>query len=159
MNAASSPRDFSAQPYRAHDVNMVMGRAHRAIGSALVPYTRRPSRPVREGITAVLKAIQFFPMYLNGMSTSGLDGALGDASSAIAALDAAVARDRCTIAGRFAQWLHFRRHPEEYTFLAAAPTMSGKGVGNVIPKLFDWHGPFQVYDPKAASDTDPDILH
>ena len=155
MNATMSPRDFSAQPHRAHDVNMVMGRAHHAIGSALVPYTLRPSRLVRERITAVLKAIQFFPMYLNGMSMSGLDGALGDASSAIASLDAAVAHDRGTIAGRFAQWLHFRRHPEEYTVLAAAPTMSGKGVGNVIPKLLNWDGPAQVHDPKP----DPSTRH
>lgn len=155
MNAPTSPRDFSAQPHRAHNVITIIGRAHRAIDNALVPYTRRPSRQVRERIQAVLKEIQFFPMYLNGMSMSCLDGALDDASGAIAALDAAVAHDRGTMAGRFAQWLHLRRHPEEYTFLVAAPTRAGKGVATIIPTLLGWRGPVQVVDRKA----NPDTLH
>lgn len=87
-------------------------------------------------------------MYLNGMSVSGLDGALDDASSAIAALEAAVAHDRGTIAGRFAQWLHFRRHPEEYHIIAQAPTALGKGVGLVIPRFGESFGPTEVFDPK-----------
>ncbi|MET3762151.1 type IV secretory system conjugative DNA transfer family protein [Sphingomonas sp. UYEF23] len=153
IHASTSPRNFSAQPHRAHDVITIIARAHRAIDNALAPYARRPSRQVRERVQAVLKEFQFFPMYLDGMSMSGLDGALDDASGAIAALDADVAHDRGTMAGRFAQWLHFRRHSREYTVLVAAPTRSGKGVATIIPTLLGWHGPVQIIDRKANPDT------
>jgi hypothetical protein len=153
MNAFTPPHDFSGQPYRANDVVKTIRRAHLAVGSALVPYTRRASRRVRERITDVLKAIQFFPMYLNGISIDDIDGALNEASNAIAALDAATAQDRRTIAGRFAEWLHFRRHPEDYVVFAVAPSPSGKGRGVVIPNHLDWNGPVQTHEPKADPDT------
>ena len=155
MNAFTPPGDFSGQPDRAHDVIATIGRANHALGRALVPGNRRLPRQISERMLDVVKAIQFLPMYLDGVATINLKNALSDALGAIAALDAAVERDRRTIAGRFARWLHFRRHPEEYTVLVAAPTQSGKGVGIVIPSLADWQGPIQVHDPKA----DPNTLH
>jgi len=112
MNAFTPSRDFSGQPDRAHDVITVIGRANRALGSALVLDTRPPSRRISQLMFDVVNAIQFLPMYLEGTATIDLESALSNAESATAALDAAVLRDRRTIAGRFAQWRHIRRHPE-----------------------------------------------
>lgn len=155
MNAYTPPRDFPEQPHRAHDVIRAIGRAHLSIGSALVPNTRRPSRKIRDRMMDVLKAIQFLPMYLDGLATMDVEGALSDASNAIDALDAAIDHDRGTIAGRFAEWRHFRRHPEEYHVVRVRSTPSGKGVGMVIPQLLKSDAVFQIYDRKA----DPDTRH
>ena len=155
MNAFTSPRDFSGRPHRAHDVITIIGRANHALGRALVPDSRRPSRQLSLRMLAVVKAIQFLPMYLDGIATIDLEAALSETSSAIDALEAAIERDRRTLAGRFAQWLHFRRHPEEYTVFVAAPTRAGKGVATMIPTLLGWRGPVQVIDRKAS----PDTLH
>lgn len=147
MNAFTPSRDFSGQPDRAHDVITVIGRANRALGSALVLDTRPPSRRISQLMFDVVNAIQFLPMYLEGTATIDLESALSNAESATAALDAAVLRDRRTIAGRFAQWRHIRRHPEQYTILA--PTNSGKGVGIVIPEMLKSGAVLHIYDPKA----------
>ena len=155
MNAFTPPRDFSGQPHRAHDVITIIGRANQALGRALVPPTRRPSRQISDRMLSVVKAIQFLPMYLDGVVTIDLESALSDASSAIDVLDAAVDRDRRSIAGRVAQWLHFRRHPEEYTVMVAAPTLSGKGVGIVIPEALPPGVVLHIHDPKPKPNTLP----
>jgi hypothetical protein len=153
MNAFTPPRDFSGKPDRAHDVITIIGRANQAIGSALVLDTRRPSRELSRRMFDVVKAIQFLPMYLDGMVAIDLDSALSDASNAFAALDAAVVRDRRTIAGRVAQWRHIRRHPEQYTIFPATP--SGKGVSFVIPEVLPPNTVHHIHDRKATPNTLP----
>jgi hypothetical protein len=153
MNAFTPPRDFSGQPHRAHGVITIIGRANHALGRALVLDTRRPSHRISQRMFDVVKAIQFLPMYLEGTATIDLERTLDEAASAIDALDAALDRDRRTIAGRFAQWRHIRRHPEQYTIIPATP--SGKGVGIVIPEPLPPGAVHHIDDRKAKPNTLP----
>lgn len=149
MNAFIPPRDNWEQPHRAHDVITTLGRAHNAIGSAIVPDTLRPSRQVQQWMLDLFKAIQFLPTYLDGLLTMDVERLLVDAAKAIDALNEAVARNRDTIAGRFAKWLHFRRHPEEYHVVRMRPTPSGKGVGMVIPEVLPPNTVHHIFDRKG----------